>query len=367
MQQTPIDLSLVPKRLQNVPQSTNICTLSVFGVDDGIKHRVDMPFAQFCGRPWSSFLSSSVSLDDVWPGLVPNQRTLWRAALYPLIDLDAEVAPQLAAATWWLSAQPSAADVSAWLASPRLSLYDIFHCSDSAAAAAWRCDTLAYKIDLKRCARQLISRGSQPVLYRSAAAFADSCARGNEQSNVYNSLEEWCSCLERIALESIDSNADDITARSLSLVGAALHAACGPVHSHSSASGVYDESAWTNALNALSTAVALNSSVNSALQSLFSIRSTLLRQLHSVDADAISAILSDVSRFYDSASQLFIRRRVERDVSIEQVSFSSTAALSAHGSWARVTACARVDLAGGWSDTPPIAYEVILSWNSEFF
>lgn len=60
------------------------------------------------------------------------------------------------------------------------------------------------------------------------------------------------------------------------------------------------------------------------------------------------------ARHYEAAAQILIRKAV-----MSAFSFVTTTpcALPAFGRWVRARCASRIDIAGGWSDTPPVTYE----------
>ncbi len=62
------------------------------------------------------------------------------------------------------------------------------------------------------------------------------------------------------------------------------------------------------------------------------------------------------ARHYEGATQNIIRRAVMSAHEFVHTKRHATAPLD-HSKWAVVRACARMDLAGGWTDTPPVTYE----------
>jgi fucokinase len=102
----------------------------VFGLADDPKEACDAPGATFLNCPWSKWIEATgISLDVIWPGIFPGDRTLWNAHLYPVTAAREEslrlsfglVHDNTSNENW----------LAEWRAMPRLSLAEGFLSVDS--------------------------------------------------------------------------------------------------------------------------------------------------------------------------------------------------------------------------------------------
>ena len=102
---------------------------AVYGVDDNPKQPITSPQATLMGRPASQWLAErDIAPRSVWPDdLPPEGRCLWNAQLFPV-----EVGERSTRWLEWLQmpAQQARAMSAPWQAEPRLSLEEIFAMTD---------------------------------------------------------------------------------------------------------------------------------------------------------------------------------------------------------------------------------------------
>ncbi|CAM9220965.1 unnamed protein product [Discosporangium mesarthrocarpum] len=148
--------------------------LSLFSVTDRIKDHYGKASASFCGASWDSFFafvkgcvgcsngSSDFGPDSLWKGVPEEQRTLWHAQVFPVLESSSEAptvlwmqdvkhqhvlqdgdAPPPPPGTDYLDADNGAGGackgaVLSWLKAERLSFKDILARADPSTEFAWR-------------------------------------------------------------------------------------------------------------------------------------------------------------------------------------------------------------------------------------
>ncbi|MEW6236892.1 MAG: L-fucokinase [Candidatus Omnitrophota bacterium] len=290
--------------------------IAVIGVDDSVKCPIQNHQATYLNKPWSDFLQrTGLALEEIWPCVEPEKRTLWNARLFPMI------APGDSGETvLWLQhpASPSGEMLRRWRNAERLSFADIQRLANPEAEFLWR-RKLTHKMDRLRMGIVLSERRDECLL----PIFAR-CARENHLDALH-------------ALDGALSSAPfDAAARTLSSIADLLAAFAG--NRAGLRSGPARNVAWKQGFR-------------------------LLEQGAMAEAAAVLAeerkhwlgspeFLMRAARHYEGAAQVLIRKTVET-ASIQQTPCPPAVI----GEWSIAEIPARVDLAGGWSDTPPITFE----------
>ena len=380
--------------------------LSVLGVNDPIKDPFTKPGARICGAPWATlFERAGVTPDDIWPGgaplASPASCTIWSAKLFPLFETpqpgaggDHTAAAVLhdRASLWlqWLAPATTAEGggvvvdsafnafhvgviagkclaeevLTAWRNATRLSLKDILGMCDARVEFGWR-RALRGKVDVKLLVSAVAAGGNNvPVgeLVKRLGRGALSLTSTITGAGVGTVLEGTGGggpsgvSLARLALAGLDevaaapTTSPDVASRALAIESALLWCMAG-WGTHGQFSGPAHNAAWLPAF-ALLEGVRGDATGGAAARSLAVAQLAALRDSWGVRAHQMGR----AARHYERAAQLL----VAQCVFTAGVAFPlPSAPLPALGSWVIVTAPARVDLAGGWSDTPPITYEAV--------
>lgn len=110
------------------PTGRDVSFVRCYGVDDTFKEPVDAG-AVFCGRPLAAWLADvGVGQDQVWDKAVePNDRTIWNAKLFPAVHEHAQYRRWL-----WMFDPDGASETQrqAWRFAPRYSLAQILAMAD---------------------------------------------------------------------------------------------------------------------------------------------------------------------------------------------------------------------------------------------
>ena len=333
----------------------------VFGVFDGIKDPYKTKKSTLCNRHWSHYFPPSVfsstgrtsdpvtplpgsnpstaSLhsfahlqldpddDGVWPASIPdNSRTLWNARIYPvLVGADAPAESVL-----WIQydSPPSVQSLSEWKQSTRVSLEDILSLSDAPQEFYWRARA-SFLVDLKEMESILLERKDRPLL-----------------PIIQRCQPEYKADL----LASLDSIAStgplDVCARTLctiadvlaSLPGTHMFTRTGPARNPQ----------WAHAIELISQAKTCTEQAK-GVSELASMREQWLKV-------GSSQLYMRAARHYDGAWASLTRKGVET-VKANSVAFEERKEPVMVGQTVEATSPVRIDLCGGWSDTPPITYE----------
>ncbi len=289
----------------------------LYGVYDAIKLHYKDEKATFANQPWSQFLTRhDLNSEEIWPEVLESTRTLWTAKLFPVLRKD----DWLDAVLWMQNPKPvSSATLKKWRASKKLSLFDILKRANPVSEFAWW-RTLSHKIDLH---------------------LIENCFQGREQHEFVLPLLKRCVMEGQTdILVSLDSLAmeseSDVAARIFSTIADSLALLAN--NQGGLRSGPMRNQNWISGFNALE-----RGKICQAVQFLASER---IHWLNSPER------LIRAARHYEGAAQVLIRNSVQ---TVPIRTMSSTPAPS--DEWVTIELPARIDLAGGWSDTPPITYE----------
>jgi fucokinase len=329
-------VAILGDQIPNACDGTSYYVISVFGVRDRIKEKCNSNRATFLSMPWSNvFNRLSISADDIWPHEpVPSRRALWNARLFPIL-VDGKSSQLEDPAVLWLqhafANDPNPHALWKWKCSQRLSFQDIIRCSDPLMELQWR-RTAAFQVDLIVLEKILLERQNTsllPIIRRWAGSFA----------------HEMLQSLDQVASHSCSTDTD-ISARTLSAIGDVILAMPHVIDTNTVVrSGPSNNRAWRPLLSLLASTRATDRA--KAVQSMADLRKTW------IESDAQHAVRA--VRHYDAACQVMISHCVKTaPVAISQ---ALVAPRVQAGQWIHTSSPARIDLAGGWSDTPPISFE----------
>ncbi len=289
---------------------------TLFGVDDPIKAHYTSTEATFSNRPWDVFFQiSGLHPEEIWPGLPENERTLWKARLFPI--LNEEDWPEI---VLWLQYPnpPSSTNLRRWFQQERLSFADIQTQADTEAEFQWQRD-LKHKMDLLLIESTLLEKRDtclQAVLKR--------CVRENRY-DVFPTFDNIAAVSPPEGTSRVFSNIADTLA---AFAGTRAGLRSGPARN----------TAWKKAFDLLEAG-----DYASAVQKMAIERHKWLTS---------PEFLMRAARHYEGAAQIIIRKNVETAL-VNRTSCDPPPI----GTWISIDCPARIDLAGGWSDTPPITYE----------
>ena len=332
----------------------------VFGVFDGIKDPYKTKKSTLCNRHWSHYFPPEVSTstgrlsdpasplpgasptpvslhsfahllldpddDGVWPLSTPDSnRTLWNARIYPvLIGHDA---PE---SVLWMQydSPPSVQTLCEWKQSTRVSLEEVLALSDAPQEFYWRARA-SFLVDLKEMESILLERRDRPLL-----PIIQRC-QPEYKSDLLSSLDAIAS-----------TGPLDVCARTLctiadvlaSLPGTHMFTRTGPARNPQ----------WREAIRMISEARGGAEQARGVAE-LAAMREQWLKV-------GSSQLYMRAARHYDGAWASLTRKGVET-VKAHSIGFEERMEVVRVGQTVEVTSPVRIDLCGGWSDTPPITYE----------
>ncbi|KAF6026786.1 FUK [Bugula neritina] len=298
----------------------------IFGGSDSFTETFES--GTFCNDSWEKFFAKvDCTANNIWsPSCKPEDRTLGNARLYPVMSLGCSGYVYADTLMWMQPGEtlrPSL--LSRWKSSWRLSLVELMQIVDYEEEFSWRRRLYADLAQAK--VKDVIeSHGECSLipLYKSI-----SC----EQT------EHCVSLLETLDTVAMESDSPGIAGRALANIADVLGCMAGlegGLRSGPSANAV-----WKQAYDLLE-----RGDVKEGVAQLAAIRTRWLTGGY---------YLIRAARHYEGAAQILIRRAV---ASANQfIVLEPKGELPAIGRWIIGESPARADIAGGWSDTPPISYE----------
>uniref|UniRef100_G1MS17 GDP-fucose pyrophosphorylase domain-containing protein n=1 Tax=Meleagris gallopavo TaxID=9103 RepID=G1MS17_MELGA len=284
--------------------------------------RLDDWQATYLNIPWAEFFHrTGIRKGDLWDAETPQKdRCLLSARLFPV--LHASEALGLEDVLWLLAPAASGDRLARWRAAWRMSWQELLPCLDKAAELGARRD-LFFLQGWRKVRRVLLGRqdGSLLPLIRSA---------------VYEGYHETLLG----TLDEVASTADDagIAARALACIADVL--GCMAHGEGGLRSGPAANREWALAFGRLE-----RGDIAGGVRELATERRKWMSS---------PALLVRAARHYEGAEQILIRQAVMSSCQFVTV---CPAELPPLGHWVQVACPARLDLSGGWSDTPPITYE----------
>jgi hypothetical protein len=340
----------------------NLSALILIGIDDVLDAHYKHESATFLGKPWSSLLDQGIiSVGELWPDeseIDPPQRCLRSAKLFPVHVVQAYKTPDTVAEnlrtcstvtdasmliTCLLNPVQHAADVAKWKQSDRISLQEALAWSDTYSELMWTRHVQDQR-DAEWVEDVLLGRQTDACLMPVVRRSADLAYIAHKNSSSSITRQE-CVSHTRVfaALEKCASECEyDAAARALMHIAEWITAYADEVWGTRSGPGRHAE--WRTALESL-----YAHGQAQAVQRLAEVRRAWL----TTDASPLEYIRC--ARHYESAAQVLTRKAVESCACfIQRIHTQRTPV----GEWASMQVPARIDLAGGWLDTPPICYEV---------
>ncbi|XP_015134702.2 L-fucose kinase isoform X2 [Gallus gallus] len=278
--------------------------------------------ATYLNISWAEFFHrTGIRKGDLWDAETPQKdRCLLSARLFPV--LHASEALGLEDVLWLLAPAVSGERLARWRAAWRMSWQELLPCLDKAAELGARRDLFflqgQHKVQCVLLGRQ---DGSLLPLIRSA---------------VHEGYHEALLG----TLDEVASTADDagIAARALACIADVL--GCMAHGEGGLRSGPAANREWASAFGRLE-----SGDIAGGVRELAAER---LKWMSS------PALLVRAARHYEGAEQILIRQAVMSSCQFVTV---CPVELPPLGHWVQVACPARLDLSGGWSDTPPITYE----------
>ena len=307
---------------QKSPTPLHTSLLMVFGTSDDLVLNVTNPGASFLNKPWEQFFSrTGIKPDDLWASDAdPWNRSLLKAKLFAVSLLEGET---ILSYISWLAGVNDRDLVGKWREQWRMSMEQVLrHVNYTKTMDSRR--NLTFQIGLEEMSEALVSGIPRYLL----PFFKGSFHEGRELE-VLEKLDEVASSLDDVV----------ILCRVFSCVADMLGIMAGDAGGirGGPASNVH----WNHAFSLLEQGKYAN-----AVRELAIERKDWL--------DRPDRILR-ASRHYERAAQILTSVGV---LSVKQFIVGSPCEQIPIGKTLKVSCASRIDWSGGWSDTPPITYEI---------
>ncbi|XP_053934485.1 L-fucose kinase isoform X2 [Cuculus canorus] len=279
--------------------------------------------ATYLNVPWVEFFhQTGIREGDLWDAETPRRsRCLLNARLFPV--LHACEALGLEDVLWLLAPAAVASErLARWRAAWRMSWQELLPCLDREAELGAR--------------RALFFLQGQHKVRRVLLGRQDSSLLPLTRSAVHEGYHEaMLGTLDEVASTAGDAG---IAARALACIAEVL--GCMARGEGGLRSGPAANREWASAFGRLE-----SGDVAGGVQELATERQKWMSS---------PALLVRAARHYEGAEQILVRQAVMSSCQFITV---GPAELPPLGHWVQVVCPARLDLSGGWSDTPPITYE----------
>nr|XP_012627899.1 L-fucose kinase isoform X1 [Microcebus murinus] len=278
----------------------------------------------YLNMSWREFFKRTGIRDwDLWdPDTPPEERCLPSARLFPVLHPCLALGPQ--DVLWMLEPQEDGGEaLRAWRASWRLSWEQLQPCLDRAATLASRRD-LFFRQALHKARHVLEARQDLSLRPLIRAAVREGCPG------------PLLATLDQVAAGAGDPG---VAARALACVADVL--GCMAEGHGGLRSGPAANPEWMRPFSYLE-----RGDLAGGVEALAQERDKWLSR---------PALLVRAARHYEGAGQILIRQAVK---SAQRFVSTGPVELPALGQWVVAECPARVDFSGGWSDTPPLAYEL---------
>ncbi|XP_048402241.1 L-fucose kinase [Stegostoma tigrinum] len=298
--------------------------LKIFSIT-GHQDDLQVPFANdsstFLNIPWAMFFSrTGIKKEELWdPSIPEGDRCLLNAQLFPILHTSEPIGME--DVLWFLGSEKGRF-LSKWQSAWRLSLREVLNCLDQQAELAFR-QQLFLKQAQHKVQSTLQNRKDNSLWPLIRAAVCE----GHEQQ-ILNTLDTVATTTEDLG----------IAARTLACVADVLGCMAGG--QGGLRSGPAANPAWTDAFRLLE-----DRNVVLGVKRLAEERANWLNR---------PGLLVRAARHYEGAEQILIRQAV---MSARAFISRGQGELPPMNHWVVAECPARIDISGGWSDTPPITYE----------
>ncbi|KAM9289175.1 L-fucose kinase isoform 3-T3 [Morus bassanus] len=279
--------------------------------------------ATYLNVPWAEFFRrTGIREGDLWDAEMPQRsRCLLNARLFPV--LHACEALGLEDVLWLLAPAAVASErLARWRTAWRMSWQELMPCLDKAAELGAR-RALFFLQGQRKVQRVLLGRQDSSLLPLTRSAIHEG----------YH--EAMLGTLDEVASTTGDAG---IAARALACIADVL--GCMARGEGGLRSGPAANREWALAFGHLE-----SGDIAGGVRELAAERQKWMSR---------PALLVRAARHYEGAEQILIRQAVMSSCQFVTV---GQAELPPLGHWVQVACPARLDLSGGWSDTPPITYE----------
>ncbi|XP_037538541.1 L-fucose kinase [Nematolebias whitei] len=318
------DIIIQGHRIELGELKLNVYT--VIGVHDDLQASSDDSTSSFLNQRWSVFFSSTgVQPEELW--VRGERQSLLEARLFPVLHPRGGAVGLEGGVNWLLGGSGC---LRRWREAWRLSLREVLSLTHQEAELQWR-EELLFLAGRRRVTDALRSLTNTCMLPCFRAAVL-----GGQQEVLLETLDS-------IAAGSGEQGAElgvemGVAARCLSCIADVL--VCMAGGKGGLRSGPASNEAWRAAYILLE-----EGNLRGGVYALASQRRSWLSR---------PDLLVRAARHYEGAGQVLLRQAV---MSSQRFVCIGRGVMPPVGEWQEVECPARLDLAGGWSDTPPIAFE----------
>ncbi|XP_044048231.1 L-fucose kinase [Siniperca chuatsi] len=299
---------------------------TVTGAQDDLEVSSDDSNASFLNQRWSLFYSrTGIQPEELW--VRGEQRSLLEARLFPVLHPRGGAVGLEGGVGWLLG---GGGCLRRWREAWRLSLKEVMSLTHQEAELQWR-EELLFLAGRRRATDALRSRTDVCLLPCFRAAVL-----GGQQGALLGTLD----CIAAGSLrQGAESGAElGVAARCLSCIADVL--VCMAGGRGGLRSGPAANEAWSSAYFLLE-----EGNLRGGVHALATQRERWLSR---------PDLLVRAARHYEGAGQVLLRQAVMSSQRFISIGRGEVPPLE---EWQEVECPARLDLAGGWSDTPPIAFE----------
>ncbi|XP_071959092.1 L-fucose kinase-like [Antedon mediterranea] len=301
-------------------QKTQVYT--IMGKMDHLQNPLVKGKLLFCNEPWVMFSNrTGITAEDLWSCDISDyEKTLFNAKLFPVWHHTKTVGVK--EVLWLVTGEQDPDVLSRWRYSWRLSFEDIISSIDHSSEFDWRREL--FYISGRRHVWDVLQNGTDDGL-----------------QNLFKSLvaEKYASQLLDVLDEvACTTESKGVAARTLVCIAGVLGALAN--NEGGLRSGPAGNAEWQPAFHLLE-----SERISEGVKLLKKVRGDWLNQ---------PVTLVRAARHYEGAAQILIRHAV---MSARQFISTSPCEPPPMEKWVTATCPARIDISGGWSDTPPITYE----------
>ncbi|XP_056381408.1 L-fucose kinase isoform X2 [Hyla sarda] len=304
-------------------QSLLLTVYSLLGADDHLELPTEGGSPTFLNMPWNKFFQNTgICESDLWGYECSSEKSVLTAHLFPVLHPSQTLGVE--DVLWFLNPrdQNTQHHLQLWRNSWRMSWQQIRQHRDQERSLQARRE-LFFSQAQEKVQRILLGREERSLMPIIRAAVLE---------GTHNNLLE--------TLDIVASMTDDagVAARALACVADLLGCMAG--REEGLRSGPAANKAWAPAYMMLE-----KGNVKQGVKLLAEERERWLNR---------PAMLIRAARHYEGAEQILIRRAVMSSFTFMSIGVKK---LPPQGQWVTAECPARIDMSGGWSDTPPITYE----------
>jgi len=347
-------LQMLPLKKSNGKKKSYICIC--LGVDDPIK---DVPVKTIFGMDFQCVLQrSGLTESDIWDEIIPSsRRMLWNAKIHPILHHSSSKGDgshvDLTYLNWIheLYTQndidlKSSSGLKHWKSLRKLSISEIRENVDASAEALHRRSIPSGKFvesRLSEISEILMNRKHEPCNFDFVFDLVSSSSSENMSSISRPLVSQSLRTLDSVAFKAIKEKSYDIAGRVFMTMSLMLSDLATIIC-------IDKKQSNKNELLKLSSDINIESFDLSTMELIVSIRKKVLISYNAQSIFCFCEVL-------ETASSAMTKRCISANKGFCLVHSYSDSKPTVLGETVLVSAPARIDLAGGWSDTPPLSYE----------